>query len=98
MRVAGASPFTLFVCWVPWLCLGEPGGGGVCGASGPGVHWRGNRTLFLFGSVPGLFVLRALLPLGLSGLGWWIWQAHGVGWEVFAVFAEFSPTTCDTLS
>ena len=80
MRVAGASCFALCVCRVPRLCLGGPGGGGVCGAGGPSVHSRGNKILFPFGLVSGLFVSRALSSLGLSGLGWWIWWAHGVGW------------------
>ena len=69
MRVAGASHFALCVCRVRWPCLGGTGGGGVCGAGGPGVHSRGNKILFLFGWVPGLFVSRVLSSLGLSGRG-----------------------------
>ena len=91
VREADASRFALCVCRVPRLCLGGPGGGGVCGACGPGVHSRGNKILFPFGLVPGLFVSRALSSLGLSGLGWWIWREHGVVWGVFVVFADFFP-------
>ena len=61
-------------------CLGGTGGGGVCGAGGPGVQSRGNTILFPFGLVVGLFVSRASSSLGLSGRGWWIWRAHGVEW------------------
>ena len=94
MRVAGASHFALCVCRVRWLCLGGPGGGGVCGAGGSGVRSRGNKiflSFFLFWWVPGLFVSWALSLLGLSGRGWWVWWAHGVGWRVFVVLAGFSP-------
>ena len=70
---------------------GGPGSGSVCGAGGSGVHSKGNKILFPFGWVPGLFVSRALSLLGLSGQGWRIWRARGVGWAVFVVFADFSP-------
>ena len=78
------------------VCLGGPGGGSVCGAGGSGVNSKGNKILFLFGWMPELFVSRALSSLGLSGQGWRIWQAHGVGWGYLSFLLIFP--LCDTLS
>ena len=89
MGVAGAFHFALCVCRVRLLRLGGPGGGSVCGARGSGVRSKGNKILFLFGWVPGLFVSGALSSLGLSGRGWRVWWANGVGWGVFVVLADF---------
>ena len=101
MRVAGASHFALCVCRVRWLCLGGPGGGGVCGAGGSGVRSRGNRIFFIFFSFlvgAGAVCIMGVVVVGLvwAGLAGLVGAWGGVGGICGSCW--FFPTTCDTMS